>query len=298
MDELEAELVNLEDWEQSGEGWNAITYYHRSDSSLLLKMNSGSMPYEETVREFKFTKAVHDLGVKCPDTVRLVTDGDHSGFITERLVGKKSFARILSEKPEMLDSLARDMAAAARELHSCPCDTTMFSSNPERIREEVNSCRWIKGELKDILNSCADGLRPVTTCLHGDMHPGNYLRADKGDYWIDLGRFGYGDPDMDYASQYMLANLAPASMVKWILHIDSATYSRFVERFGEYYYGEDFHTPETQERLRRAVCLVLGHAIAKSRAGVLIFGGYLRGHEKRTRFLLKLISPLVRVPEK
>ena len=44
-------VVNLEDWEQSGEGWNAVTYYHKTDENLLLKLNSESMPFEQTLTE-------------------------------------------------------------------------------------------------------------------------------------------------------------------------------------------------------------------------------------------------------
>lgn len=292
--EMKPVMVDLGDWVQAGQGWNALTYYHKSDDSLLLKLNSQEMPFEETVMEYRLSCAVHRLGVRCPETFSLATDGSRYGILTERFVGKKSFARILYEQPEMLDQLARDMAAEAHALHSLPCDTAMFESLPERFRQEVNSCAWIKGRLKSILNDCADRMRPVSTCLHGDMHPGNILRTAKGDFWIDMGRFGYGDPDMDYASQYLLAHLAPASMVKWILHIDQPTYIRFVESFGRYYYGPEFDTPETQARLKRAVYLLLGSTIAKERVARLVFGSYIRGHEKPTLFLLKLISPLVK----
>lgn len=287
-------VVDLEDWEQSGEGWNAVTYYHKTDENLLLKLNSESMPFEQTLTEYNLTKAVYELGVKSPAIIGLVTDGKRYGIITERLTGKKSFTRILSENPDMIGPLAKSMAGSARILHSLQCDTALFDSIPERIRNEVNSCIWIDGKMKARLNSYADSMRPVTTCLHGDMHPGNILRTSKGDYWIDMGRFGYGDPDMDYASQYMLANLAPESMVKWILHIDRATYSRFVDMYGQYYYGDEFRTKETQERLNRAICLTLGHAMAKSPAAARIYGPYVKGHGWFTTAIVRLISPLVK----
>ncbi|MDO5442920.1 MAG: phosphotransferase, partial [Bacteroidia bacterium] len=280
------EIIDLQDWEQSGEGSWGVTYFHKSDDTLLLKLNSEDMPQEENLKEFNFTNAVHLLGVKCPAALRLVSDGHRFGYISERLAGKKSFARIISEDPAMIEPLAKDFAAAARYLHSIPCDTGVFESITERFRTQINSCRWIKKRTKALLNSYADGLRPITTCLHGDMHPGNYLRADKGDYWIDLGRFGYGDPDLDYASQYVLANLAPEYMTKWLLHIDHATYGRFLELYGQYHYGEDFHSAETQERLRRVICFYLGHAMTKSPAAGMIYGFYVRGREKTTRILV------------
>lgn len=285
-------MVDLKDWEKSGEGWNAVTYNHKADGSLLLKLNSEATPYEESVREYRFSRSVHDLGVSCPEVFSMASDGTRFGYIAERLSGKKSFARILSDSPEMLEPLARDMAEAARALHSLQCDTAVFESVPERIRKEFNSCGWIKEEMKELLNSYADGMRPVTTCLHGDMHPGNYVRTDKGDCWIDFGRFGYGDPDMDYASQFILANLSPAPMVKWILHIDRKTYIRFLELFGRYYYGEDFHSSETQERLGRAICLTLGHGMAKYPAAAKVFGPYVDGHEWVSLMLMKLIGPI------
>ena len=287
--DIKPEQVNLEDWDQSGEGWNAITYYHKTDGSLLLKLNSESSPAEAALTEFKLAKAAYNLGVRSPKPVRFVSDGKRFGFISERLSGKKSFARILSEQPEMLEPLAKDMAEAARVLHSLPCDTDAFESIADRVRKEFNSCKWIRGRMRAILNSYGDGLRPMTTCLHGDMHPGNYLRTDKGDFWIDMGRFGYGDPDLDYASQYILAHLAPESMTKYIIHIDHATYGRFVELYGRYYYGEEFDSAQTQERLRRAVCFLMGHGMTKSPAASLVFRNYILGNGKITSSLLRII---------
>lgn len=284
----------MEEWVQSGEGSYGLTYYHRTDPGLFLKLNSESMTYEQTLNEYNLAKAVHEIGIRCPAAMDFATDGSRYGYITERLMGKISFARLLSDNPDMLDSLARDMAEEARMLHSLPCNTEVFESVAGRLLDEANSCKWVNRRLKKLLNAYADGLRPMTSCLHGDMHPGNILRTDKGDFWIDLGRFGYGDPDLDYASQFVLANLAPEYMSEWIIHLDHRTYSRFVELYGQYYYGDDFRTPETQERLRRAICVYLGHALAKSPAAALIFGPYIRGHEKLTFFLIRLISRLVK----
>lgn len=284
------ELIDLNDWKQSGEGWNAVTYYHRTDSSILLKLNSESVPCEDTLREYEVTKALQDSGIKCPVVSKFVTDGERFGYISERYVGKKSFARILSEQPEMLDSLARDMAAAAREFHSVKCDTEVFDSLPERYRDKINSCRWMGKKVKRFLNSCADDMRPMTTCLHGDMHPGNYLRSDKGEFWIDMGRFGYGDPDMDYAVQFVLAELTPEPFLKQILHLDRATYRRFVESFGRCYYGDEYHSAEVQKRLKRAVCLLLGFEMTKSPLSGMVFGLYVKGHERVASFIIRLVE--------
>ena len=65
-EELKPEQVDMQEWEQSGQGWNALSYYHKSDEGLLLKLNNEDFPYEETVREYQFSKAVYGLGVKCP----------------------------------------------------------------------------------------------------------------------------------------------------------------------------------------------------------------------------------------
>lgn len=290
MDKEEIRQVNLEDWEQSGEGSFALTYNHRTDCTLILKLNSEAVPLEDTIKEYNYSKSVCELGVKCPAPICLASDGKRYGYITERLTGKKSFARIISENPDMLEPLARDMAEEARRFHSIPCDTTQFEPVAERLLNELDSCGWVKEKVKKQLQSYVAGLRPVTTCLHGDMHPGNILRTAKGDFWIDLGRFGYGDPDLDYASQYVLAYLAPEHMSKLLLHIDYTQYRRFVELYGQYYYGDEFRSAETRERLRRAVCVVLCHAIAKSAAAGFIYSKYVMGHEKTTRVFLKLIN--------
>lgn len=292
--EIKLHTVDMTDWEQSGEGWNAHTYFHRTDNRLHLKLNSESMTYEDALAEFKRTRAAYGMGVDCPATLQLVTDGKCYGIITERLPGKKSYARILSEHPDRIEVLAKNLAEAARKLHSIKCDTAVCDSVPERMRTEINACKWIKGRMKAALNSYADRMRPVKTCLHGDMHPGNYLRSEMGNRWIDLGRFGYGDPDMDYASQYILAYLTPKALEKWVLHVDQSTYRSFVELYGLHYYGEEYHSPEIQERLRCAVSLMLGTVIAKKRIAVPIFGPFVLGKEKITLFIIKALGLFVR----
>lgn len=68
-------------------------------------------------REFQRSLSLYEMGVSCPKVIELVTDGERYGIIVEKVDGKKSFARIISEDPEQLEPLAKEFAREARQLH-------------------------------------------------------------------------------------------------------------------------------------------------------------------------------------
>ena len=73
-----------------------------------------------------------------------------------------------------------------------------------------------------------DALKDENTCLHGDFNPGNLIVSPKGDWWIDLGRFSYGDPLLDIAHLYMFCNEGRDSWIvrKVIEHISHMKFSQ------------------------------------------------------------------------
>lgn len=80
--------INLDDWIISGEGANGISYNHRDDDSVILKMNRASLPREHTEREFQRSLSLYEMDVSCPKVIELVTDGERYGLIVEKVDGK------------------------------------------------------------------------------------------------------------------------------------------------------------------------------------------------------------------
>ena len=99
---MKYEKINLEDYTQTGEGGQALTYT-RKDGSAMAKMFVHDQGIETVEREFMISKAVYDAGIPCPKPIRLVTDGERFGAEYEVVANKRSYTRIISEEPEQLE---------------------------------------------------------------------------------------------------------------------------------------------------------------------------------------------------
>ncbi len=56
---------------------------------------------------------------------------------------------------------------------------------------------------KILLQAFLDSVPENTNCVHGDFQPGNVILAGGKPYWIDLGRFAWGDPMFDFGHLYL-----------------------------------------------------------------------------------------------
>ena len=282
---MSPKLIDLNDWVLAGEGANGQLYYHRTDESLVLKLNREDMAADRAEKEFSVSKAVHDMGVRCPGIYDFVTDGKRIGVTGERIKDKKSFVRLISEDRSRLEPLAREFARRSKEFHSLQCDTAVFRSYKEKARAAYESCGAIPEEARRVLLSCLDDMSDDTTPVHGDFQPGNIIRSGERDYWIDLGDLTFGDPDIDFASLRMLAGYTPSAVVKYLFHISKKVMARFVEVYGAEYYGDRWHSRELDEKLDKALCLKMGMSIASRPRSAFMFLPYIMGRKFRANLI-------------
>ena len=271
--------IDLNDWVLAGEGGNGQVYNHKSDASLILKLNRESMEKERAEREYIVSKAVYESGIPCPQVYDLVTDGKRVGVIGQRISKKKSFARMISEDRSRLEPLAKEFAARSRDFHSVRCDTTVFLSFKQKARSLYESCEAIPEKAKQILYSCLDALTDENAPIHGDFQPGNIIRSEGRDYWIDLGDFTYGDPDFDMASLLMLSKNTPSAIVKSLFHISRKEMAQFTEIYGAEYYGSRWHTKELDRKLDRVLLLKMGLSITNKPQSAFMFLPYIMGRK-------------------
>ena len=291
---MEAEVINLDDWYASGRGGYADSYFHKKDESLILKLNFNEYPAEKAYEEYSRSRAVFELGVPCPEPVAFVTDGERYGLISRRIVGKKSLTRIMSEDPSRTDEMARKLAGMAKELHSRPCNTDFFESLSDRYRRAIDRCPQFPDDVREKLRSCLDEMKPCTTCLHYDLHPGNVITAGGSDYWIDLGDFGYGDPDLDFGILIVLSEWTPKMVLDDLLHISRKQCRRFTKLYGEYYYGEQFHNPELLRKLYHAALLRYAYALTFSEGSIAPLICIFRGQRFRSRLFISILDLFVK----
>lgn len=230
------EQINLEDYVQSGEGGQAITYT-RKDGSAMAKMFQYGLGAETVEREFRISKAVYEADVPCPKPIRLVTDGKCFGAEYEVIANKRSYTRIISQEPEQLEPLTVKFAELGKKLHSTPANTEVFPEMKEVIRPWIEKSTCLSDPFRQRLLEALDSIPSTKTCVHGDFHIGNIITNGEKDYWIDLGDFAWGAPEWDLSMNFYLAYYIPAEYMDQLFHLDNATFRKHWDLLLKAYYG-------------------------------------------------------------
>lgn len=260
--------ISLEDYVQSGEGGQALTYT-RKDGSALAKMFLYGLGSETVEREFRISKAVYDAGIPCPRPIRLVTDGERFGAEYEVIANKRSFTRIISQEPEQLEPLTLKFALLGKQLHATPANTEVFPDIKDVIRPWIEKSTCISEPLRARLLEALKSIPSPKTCLHGDFHIGNIITNGEKDYWIDLGDFSYGAPEWDFSMNFYLAHYIPSEYMDQLFHLDSETFRKHWNLLLKSYCG--IQTPEEQrvfeKKLLKFTALKYAFAVCKRHNG-------------------------------
>lgn len=294
MEQKLARLIDLKDWERSGGGGNGWSYFNRNDSSIMLKLNKEEIPEEVTYREFSVSKTLYEMGISCPRVYDFVTDGTRFGMTVERIRGKQSYVRMIADNPDLLEPLAKDFAVRSREFHSIRCDTTKFESKTERCRRLIASCPELPDSVKEMLYGCLDSMEDVPFPVHGDFTPGNIIRADGKDYWIDLGDFTYGDPDLDLGSLAYIARYTPRKVVVYLFHLTRGQFKRFMEIYGHEYYGDRWGSRELNQKIESVIKIKAAMAIVNHPRSAKIYLPLLQGRRLKFSIIMGIADVLVR----
>ncbi|MBQ9185761.1 MAG: phosphotransferase [Bacteroidales bacterium] len=283
---MEANHINLNEWESFGGGGFGESFYNKTDDSVILKLNKTSVSAQKAQEEFRRSKAVYDMGIPSAEPYEFVTDGERYGMIVERIQGKESFGRIIADHPERLEELAGITAEYAKALHATPCNTEVFSDLAQGTREMIAGNKTIPENIKVRVLGYIDDLEPATTCLHGDLNPCNIIIADGKVYWIDLGDFGYGDPLLDFNILAHMHHLGPNPVLLKIFHIDRKTLKRFYEAMGRQYFGSRWGTPELNEKMARIAQIMAAKAMCIWPSAYHVNLPFLQGKKLRTAISL------------
>lgn len=248
---VEAGLIDLNDYEHFGEGANGSSYFHKTDPGIMLKLYNASAPYEIIVSEFDFAKKVYDAGIPCPRTYDFVTDGKgRFGIRFERIPGKISFCTAMSTDPQNFEKYSREFARLCLNLHSIHVDKSIFPSIKDADLEMLEKSPFFSAEEKTKL---AKFIRNVPDCdiaHHGDLHYGNAIMTDRGNFFIDLGDFAYGHPYFDLG-QVLLSSCYPyEEYIRLAFHLEPEDGPRFWHYFVKEYFGEGADVDKITEMLR------------------------------------------------
>ena len=216
--EPKPELVNMDEWEESGDGFTAISYNHK-DGKRMMKLYADFIPTDVPAKELNATWNIQRLGLTIPSAYRLVTDGKRVGVEFERITPKKSFARAISNEPDSWQFYADEFAKEVAKLHSTRCDTTAFPNVKDIYRNIVKENPNLTGEQKDVIYKFINDVPDCDTCVHGDLHIGNIITNGEKNYWIDLGDFAYGHPYFDLACLHLQCRALPDELIHHLYHI-------------------------------------------------------------------------------
>lgn len=283
---MEAKHINIADWGYFGEGSTATSYCNKKNGNLFLKLNKAGYPESLTREEFLASKLFSDMGLPVPSIYDYVTDGERFGYTAERIKGKISFARILSQEPDRFEEIASRLSAMAKELHRTKADTSRMKSCLEYFKGYLGDMSYLPADVAAIIRGCLSEFSDIPYCLHGDLNPGNVINYEGRDYWIGINSAMFGDPCWDIATMYVIANCIPAYRVKELYHFSPEECRKFYETFKKHYFGDSLHSPEAEKRIHNAVMVKCCALIKSNPSDAYLYVPFIRG--KKLLFRLRM----------
>lgn len=235
---------SLEGYTQFGGSFISNTY-NAPDGDSMRKVYKPCAPEGTAEREKLTARACLQFGIPTPMSGHICRGEDGISLDFERIIGKRSFARVISEEPERLEEISVRFAKMCKQLHTTPCDTALFPDRTLFYRDVIARAEGFTSEEKEHMSAFLDSVPRATTCLHGDMHIGNVITTGRDDLWIDMSDFSYGNPLFDVAMMYFTAYCSPENMVLDLYHITAEQFREVYRIFAREYFGAD--TPEKLE---------------------------------------------------
>ena len=249
MDTLEAIRIDLADYEYAGEGANGVSYNHRYDPDVMLKLYRPGMVLQP-LDEMRIARKVFETGIPTPEPGDYVTDGTRFGVRFRRIRNKVSYARAVGDHPENVVRYAEEFAGMCRELHATHVDTAAFECVKDRYARQLAENPFFTPLEKDRLLRFIQEAPDTDTAIHGDLQYGNAIFAGDERYFIDLGDFCYGYPLFDVGMVYCTAFLSEPDFVKEAFHMEPGTALRFWQAFAPAYFGTDRPLRDIESEVR------------------------------------------------
>lgn len=245
---MDAILINLNDYERSGEGFNGASYFHKTDPDVMIKLYNPSADIHSVISEQELSRKVYELGISVPKPRDFITDGQgRYGIRFQRLRDKVSFSRAVANEPERVEELARRFAAMCLKLHSTDVSGKGFESIKERdLRELEASPFFSDGERKRTRQFILDA-PDATTAIHGDLQYSNGIITPDGEYFIDLGDFACGHPYFDLGQVMLSCCYSPDDFIRETFHMEPSLAREFWRFFVMGYFGDDANQEEIKE---------------------------------------------------
>ncbi len=248
---MKAELINLEDYNYSGEGANGASYNHKTDPRFMLKLYNTSKPLDFITSELERARKVYVLGIPSPKPGVLVTDGERYGIRFERILNKRSFSRAVGDDPsdENIRHCAGEFARMCKQLHSTECPAGMFENVKDVYKRDLKYSFFSDEEKKKVAEFI-DSVPDARTAIHGDLQFSNAITDGNNNYFIDLGDFACGNPLFDLGMVLMCCKYSDDAFIEEVFHMKKATSTKFWECFVPEYFDGKMTSDQAEKMLR------------------------------------------------
>lgn len=249
---MEPILIDLNDYERTGEGANGASYNHKTDKTVMMKLYFRN--FDAAKQELELAQKVYDAGIPTPKPGDLVTDGEKTGIRFRRIDGKKSYSRACGDNPERTEEYAREFAQLCKQLHATHVDTNLFENVKDRLYKMLEENPFFPDEQKQKIHDFIASAPDADTAIHGDLQFSNGIFVEKDGvrtpYFIDLGDFCYGYYMFDLGMVYLCCKLNNEAWTMEQYHMSNATAARFWDAFAREYFGPDANLEELEKTIR------------------------------------------------
>jgi len=258
MTKEDARLIDLSEWKLSGGGSQGESYTSRTGEAVILKLFVEGFDTKSIIEELTLSKAIQEAGIPCPDCGDFVRAGNRYGIIFKRIPNKKSFCRAIADDPSCIGDMARRLAAMGLNLHSRSAEGTCFKSALEYysgiVDQSTTADDRMKGLIREAIAKVSKDDRK--TLIHGDFHFGNTITDGERDYFIDLGCFGWGNPEFDNSNLYFSCKLIHERGLMDNYHITPQQALDFWDAYKVAYYGPDAPSDEELYEIYKPYLLI------------------------------------------
>ncbi|MCQ2166805.1 MAG: phosphotransferase [Bacteroidales bacterium] len=243
------EKLDMSLYVQSGEGANGCSYDLIGNPEVMVKMYNEGYDTNSIFVEQEVARKVYELGIPSPEPGEMVTDGKRIGIRFKRIVGKRSYSRMLADEPERVGEFSREFARYCKNIHSVECPDGLFPDAKEQFLHLLDADRQFSASQKKVFGDFIRNVPECTTALHGDMHMGNAIStlghgapidSPHNVYFIDLGYFSRGCPLFDMGMMNNICLYADDDYRYHDFHIRKDISRKFWDGFvDEYFFGPE-----------------------------------------------------------
>lgn len=252
------EKVNLEEWIAKGQGGQATTYENVSNPEVLVKLYNPEISLDYVVNEVELNEKIRSLGIHTPEISRVVTDGKRYGAVFKRIKDKKSFCRIVSEDPSMIENLAKRMADGIKFIHTIPVrNPEEFVDSRDHMRGRFEYLKLLPAKYKKRALNLINKLPTGKCYCHGDLHFGNFITDGKEDWVIDMGTFCIGSPELDFSNFFHICFLSDDFIFADFFHLTRSQAKKFWNCFMREYFGREVSYRESAKMVEIPLAILI-----------------------------------------